>query len=175
MRLKFTLTFIITLLIVATFVVAQDMGDGIEIPENYSGFEEGVIPLDNFTLDDIMENTDIINEQLQENEVALPSPVGFLFGDGNVSINISNDEGNVEGLYIEIEDDKIIRVENGFPEKSGYDIITSEETVEEILASNDSSGELISAYDNGDLKVEANGFWNNIKLFFGKIFFKIAT
>lgn len=130
---------------------------------------------EHFQLSELLNSTDKLNTALQENEVIIPNALGFIIKEGNISLNLSMNNGDVESFYVVIDGKRVTMIEKGFPEKSNYDIFTDEETLNEILASDDISKGILSAYNNSMIKIKANGFGNKIKLFFGKILLKFFT
>jgi len=109
-----------------------------------------------------------------ENEVQIPASAEKIIENGNISLNISRTSGSVESIYLTVEEKRVTHISKNFPEKSAYDVFTDEEAINEIINSEDISATILDLYHQGKIKVEANGFGNNIKLFFAKIFLNFA-
>ena len=127
------------------------------------------------TLDKLLNSKNEVNSYLQENEILIPNGVDVLIKDGNIFVNISMNDGSLERFYIIVEEKKVLSVEEGIPEKMNYEIKTDEETILAIMQSGDISGKIVEAYDDEKITIKAYGFGNKLKLFFGKIFFKMFT
>ena len=149
---------VLSILILFSFVVAQN-----EESQHYQ------------SVDDFLNDLNKINSQLQENQPMVPQGMDFIIKNGNIAVKISKDNGDETDFYLTIENKIVLSVSKGLPEKSSYDILSDEETVNKIFQADDFGDEFMSAYNNGKIKIEANGFTNNIKLFIGKIFLKFFT
>ena len=125
------------------------------------------------TLNKLLNSKQEINTYLQENEILIPSGVDLIVKNGNILINISMNSGSSEIFYITIEEKRIFSVEEGIPEKMNYEIRTNEEIITEIISSENVKDKIVEYYDNRGIVIKAYGFGNKLKLFFGKIFFKI--
>ena len=143
----------------------------LTIPFVYA-IEDSVTSKENTNLDTLLNNITSINSYLQNNEVLIPPSVEKIITNGNLSVNISEDEGSVESLYITIDEKRITEISRKMPSKSVYDLFIDEETLNNIISSKSISDSLLAYYNEGKIRIEANGFGNNIKLFFAKIFLK---
>ena len=133
-------------------------------------FKEG----ENINLDTFLNKITGVEKYLQENEVQIPASAEKIIENGNISLNISRTSGSVESIYLTVEEKRVTHISKNFPEKSAYDVFTDEEAINEIINSEDISATILDLYHQGKIKVEANGFGNNIKLFFAKIFLNFA-
>jgi len=154
-KIKLSILIFISLLLIVPLAFAEETTDG------------------EITLDKLLNSKEEINAYLQENEILIPSGVDFIVKDGNILINISMDNGFQEIFYIIIEEKRICSVEEGIPEKMNYEIKTDEETITEIIQSETTKEKIVEFYDSKRIVLKAYGFGNKIRLFFGKIFFKI--
>ena len=126
-------------------------------------------------INNISKSLPLINEKIQQNNVTIPKNIQPIINDGNFSLNISMNDNSTTGWYLTIENETLTGIYFGNPEKSNYDFITNEDTVIKISQSTDAKTDVINAYKNGDIKIRAHGFWNNVKLFFAKIIVKFFT
>lgn len=125
------------------------------------------------TFDKLLNSKNEVNTYLQENEVLIPKGVDFIVKDGNVLVNISMNDVSQEIFYLIVEEKRVSSVEEGVPEKMNYEIRTDENTITEIIQSETITEKIVESYDNGKIIIKAYGFGNKIKLFFGKIFFRL--
>lgn len=127
----------------------------------------------NQNLDSLLGNVSGINTYLQSNEVFLPDGAERIISDGTVAANITRLDGTVKGLYVVVQSKRLTSFSEGFPGESAYQIFVSEETVNTLAAQD--SPDVLGAYKEGKIVIEADGIGNNIKLFFAKLFLKFVN
>ena len=111
-----------------------------------------------------------INSVLQSCSVDVPSPVNSLFGNGNLLVEVSMNSGSVESFYVTIANNQVTGIISGTTTGSKYLIETDEDTMDNLLSSNNLGNDFLTAYNNKDIRITANGFFNKIKFFFLKFF-----
>ncbi len=122
------------------------------------------------TVDDFMKDIPSINNNLSSQNTEIPGAAGFLIKDGNVLVSITMKDNSTRSFYVTLKEKKITGISTGQPDKSDYVVSAGENTAQGILDSENRADYLLSAYKKGDVKVEANGFGNSLKLFFARFF-----
>jgi len=122
------------------------------------------------TVGDFMKDIPSINNNLSSQNIEIPGAAGFLIKNGNVLVSITMNDNSTRSFYVILKEKKITGISAGQPDESDYIASTEESTAQGILDSENRADYLLSAYKNGDVKVEANGFGNSLKLFFARFF-----
>lgn len=157
MKNKLVFVFLALFILICPFITSEE----ISLDEKYD-------------LNSLLNEKSRVNDFLRDEEVIIPSPINSLFKNGNVFFKIFMNNGNSQNFYVVIKDNRIMEIVDGFPDRSHYVISSDEETLNEIIDSEDIPKEALSAYKNGKITIKANGFSNKIKLFFGKIVLKFV-
>lgn len=120
-------------------------------------------------LDSFLENIPKINGALENEPLEIPGVVSSLVGDGNILVEISRDSG-IESLYIVLSESFATSIFLGKVEDYNYKVSLSEETLNSLLESESALDELLLKVESDEIKIEAKGFFNKVKLFFAKFF-----
>ncbi|MBI5803358.1 hypothetical protein HY448_01590 [Candidatus Pacearchaeota archaeon] len=131
--------------------------------------EENSTSYDYENLGDFMNDIPSLNEKLQSESIQLPGSAAFLLSNGNLHISVAMNNGSSSDFYFTVEEKMITGIREGKPEKSDYELLTDEKTIQKILDSENKVDSILESYDEDKVELSANGFTNKVKLFFAKI------
>ncbi len=101
-----------------------------------------------------------INNQTDE----APPFLSGLVGNQTVNMEIENGDGTDVTAGAKIEGLVVTEMQAEGYENATIQITTDQETVNTIAESNNPVGQAITAFNEGDIEYEAEGFWNKLKL-----------
>ncbi len=125
-----------------------------------------------FAQSDIEREIEMLNQELQGKEI--PEPLGRLFGDQRVNLQIDFDDGVVLLLGIVTEDRVFEGITTGEIENPTLNVHTTKATIDSVRESDNPLSALKVALREKDISYEAVGFVNKIKFAFVSFFAKVA-
>ena len=113
------------------------------------------------------ERIDEINFVL--NTMSIPTPLKQLFGNETVNVFVKMESGKMEKIGIRTKDAKIEEIKYRGLQKPTLNVFVSEETVREIIASEEPVQEIVKALQTGKISYHGVGIFNMLKFGFFSI------
>ena len=115
------------------------------------------------------------------NTMSIPAPVKQLFGNETINVFVAMSDGSTETVGIKTKNEKLEEIEYGGFENETLHVFVSEETIREILVSDDPMDAVMTALKNGKIayqgvglasaaKFGILGFLQGILAFFASLF-----
>jgi len=100
---------------------------------------------------------------------SFPALVKGIFGNETINATVFLNDGNIEKIGIKTRNLRIVKVQRGHFRKPSLLAETTEETLREIIASNDISAKAIDAINSGKINYEGVDFVSRVKVMGVKI------
>ena len=120
-----------------------------------------IVSMASFSLASLEENLEFVKTGVIGHE--LYGPIGTLFGDEEVNIYVTLDNGEELVVGLVTEDELIKSIEIGELSDPSLNVYTTEAVINGILVSSNSNNAIKSAFYSDEITYEGVGFFNTIK------------
>jgi hypothetical protein len=134
-------------------------------------FQQLVFPLERSFLPNLMEVKDILNYNFE----TAPSPVKAIFKKERITTEITLDNGETKMIGIETADGAVLDVFDGEMTNPTMKVFTSEETIENIIESENPAEKTLDAFNNGDIRYEGVGIRKKAKVVLLRVALKLFS
>lgn len=122
--------------------------------------------------DDFLKEIPDLNSKIPSCPAEIPSPLGTLFGNDLINVQIVRNDGSKDTFMITTENSFVKKIEVGYSEKPTYVATLAECAFDNVLKSNNKAGAIAYLYSIKHLSVGPHGIWKSIVFkiftFFGK-------
>jgi len=111
-------------------------------------------------IEEYLDNPSVIQDTANLYLSELPPIARFFIGDINVNVNLEGTEGE----YVILQDGLIAAVGRGAAENADLDINLNENSIHEILDSENPADEIIEMINSGEITFESHNIFTSLKI-----------
>lgn len=129
----------------------------------------GLSIIDNPTLDYALTHTNELQTRFNSHITEVPKSVKFLLGDEKILLEIKRLDDTIKKLSIITKEGTILDISNLVIEDYTMNVYVKEETINNILNSNNQVTAAMDALNRKEIEITTNNFWKKMKLTFSKL------
>ena len=140
---------------------------------NQYSFEYSGSVVKDFNARKALVDLDKIKNTVNENADKIPNFIKTVFGNENINIKLTTNEGTVVDLWVKTQNAKIVSLDYGELDNPTIIVYTSEDTLNRIAKSEKPTDELLYAMNSGEIRYETKTVTSGIRASIGKFLYKV--